>query len=108
VYENPFADKALPRDIFTGPFDERWGASDDKIGPIYEGAELSDLRQAEHSLELDNPLVRILDRRERGSTIKKIKTPQKPNFADFLRDSPLAGSGLVFERLKDSPRPIDL
>jgi hypothetical protein len=98
----------LPRDIFTGPFDERWGASDDKIGPIYEGAELGELRQAEHSLELDNPLVRILGRRERGSTTKRTKMPQKPNFADFLRDSPLAESGLVFERVKDSPRSIDL
>lgn len=108
VYENPFANKALPRDIFTGPFDERWAASDDKLGLIYEGPELSDLRQAEYSLDLDNPLARILNRRARVSAIRKVQVPQKPNFADFLRDSPLAESGLVFERIKDSPRPLDL
>ena len=39
---------------------------------------------------------------------KAPQAPPKRNFADFLRDSPLAGSELVFERSKDSPRPIDL
>ena len=32
----------------------------------------------------------------------------KKNFAQFLLDSPLPGSGLKLERQKDYPRPIDL
>jgi len=32
----------------------------------------------------------------------------KKNFAQFLMDSPLPGSGLKLERQKDYPRPIDL
>ncbi|MBN8734385.1 MAG: hypothetical protein J0L64_27870 [Acidobacteria bacterium] len=33
---------------------------------------------------------------------------QKPNLADFLSDSPLAGSGLDAPRSPDYPRPADL
>ena len=33
---------------------------------------------------------------------------RKKNFAQFLLDSPLPGSGLKLERQKDYPRPIDL
>jgi hypothetical protein len=32
----------------------------------------------------------------------------KKNFAQFLMDSPLRGSGLKLDRKKDAPRPIDL
>lgn len=32
----------------------------------------------------------------------------RQNLADFLRSSPLSGSGLVIERLADSPRPLSL
>lgn len=32
----------------------------------------------------------------------------KKNFAQFLLDSPLPGSGLKLERIKDYPRSIDL
>ena len=32
----------------------------------------------------------------------------KKDFAQFLLDSPLPGSGLKIERQKDFPRPIDL
>jgi hypothetical protein len=32
----------------------------------------------------------------------------KKNFAQFLLESPLPGSGLKLERRKDDPRPIDL
>ena len=32
----------------------------------------------------------------------------KKNFAQFLLDSPLPGSGLKLERQKDYPRPINL
>jgi excisionase family DNA binding protein len=46
---------------------------------------------------------------QQGERPKKAhQAPRKPNLADFLRDSPLAGSELMFERVKDSPRPIDL
>jgi hypothetical protein len=33
---------------------------------------------------------------------------QKKNLAQFLLESPLRGSGLRLERLKDYPRPLDL
>jgi hypothetical protein len=36
----------------------------------------------------------------------KIRQP-KMNFADFLMSSPLRGSGLVLERRKDYPRPVE-
>jgi len=59
VYENPHAANPLPSDIFTGPFDERWGQAGDFIAPIYTGTDLAKLRQAEHELELDiGPLQR--------------------------------------------------
>ncbi len=32
----------------------------------------------------------------------------KKNFAQFLLESPLPGSGLKIERLKEYPRPIEL
>lgn len=31
----------------------------------------------------------------------------KQNFADFLMESPLPGSGLMLERAKDYPRPVE-
>ncbi len=34
--------------------------------------------------------------------------PAKQNLADFLLSSPLAGSGLVTERVKDTPLPLEL
>ena len=33
--------------------------------------------------------------------------PEKQNFSDFLLSSPLHGSGLVVERIKDAPRIIE-
>ena len=36
-----------------------------------------------------------------------VRKPRK-NFAQFLLDSPLSGSGLRLERQKDYPRPIGL
>jgi excisionase family DNA binding protein len=53
VYENPYAKKLLPRDIFTGPFDARWRQSGDYIARIDTGAELAKLEKMEHDLELD-------------------------------------------------------
>lgn len=34
--------------------------------------------------------------------------PSKMNFAEFLLSSPLRGSGLILERAKDHPRPVEL
>ena len=40
-------------------------------------------------------------------TATTVRKPKK-NFAQFLMESPLPGSGLKLERQKDYPRPIDL
>lgn len=38
VYENPHANIHLPRDIFNGPYDERWGKVEEGgIGKVFEG-----------------------------------------------------------------------
>jgi hypothetical protein len=63
VYENPYAGKRLPEDIFTGPVDERWGpvANQPDIKRLYVGAELAKLEAAEHELELDlGPLQKMI------------------------------------------------
>lgn len=53
VYENLHAAKRLPEDIFTGPFDERWGPVDSqRIKRLYVGSELADLEAEEHALRL--------------------------------------------------------
>ena len=54
---------------------------------------------------LDHALAAL---REKNSVIKS--EPQKPrkNFAQFLMESPLAGSGLDLERDKDQGRDIEL
>jgi hypothetical protein len=54
VHENPYAAKRLPEDIFTGPFDVRWGPFDNqRITRIYAGAELARLESEERELGLD-------------------------------------------------------
>ena len=52
---NPYAAVKLPKDIFTGPFDERWGPVPGQpcIKRIDAGAELVALEEAEHQFELD-------------------------------------------------------
>lgn len=62
VYENPHATNPLPRDIFVGPFDERWGQEDEVIKPVVVGIELEKLRQAERELELDIPFRKQIKR----------------------------------------------
>ena len=39
---------------------------------------------------------------------EEIPKPRKKNFTQFLRDSPLWGSNIGFERPKDDPQPIEL
>jgi excisionase family DNA binding protein len=64
VYENPHAAKPLPRDIFVGPFDERWGQSGDYIAPVYTGKSIEELNRIEHDLGLDlGPLQRHLKKK---------------------------------------------
>jgi prevent-host-death family protein len=36
------------------------------------------------------------------------KTARKGTFVEFMRSSPLVGSGVVIERIQDKPRDIDL
>ena len=68
VYENPHAKKPLPRDIFVGPFDERWGREGDLIKQVFIGPELRKLTETEHELRLDqSPFMRHAQKRERQS-----------------------------------------
>jgi hypothetical protein len=41
VYENPFARIPLRRDLFCGPFDERWGADVDFMRRVFVGSEVA-------------------------------------------------------------------
>lgn len=72
VYENPHANKELPRDIFVGPFDERWGQEGDVIKQVFIGQELQKLKESEHNLGLDQgPFVRHARRRTRRAQADK-------------------------------------
>ena len=46
VFEHPHADHQLPRDIFTGPYDERFGRDGDHMVPVFVGSELQKLKDA--------------------------------------------------------------
>ena len=58
-----------------------------------------------HSVEeaIEHAVSALRDKNEQPP----FRKPKK-NFAQFLLDSPLPGSGLKLEREKDYPRPIDL
>lgn len=45
VHENPFARVKLPRDLFNGPYDERYGDVGGRIGRIYCGSQLAQLEK---------------------------------------------------------------
>jgi hypothetical protein len=47
VYENPYARIHLTREIFSGPFDERYGPEGNYIVRIYAGAEIQRLEAME-------------------------------------------------------------
>jgi hypothetical protein len=55
VYENPYANKRLPPDIFNGPFDMRWGPVEGQpyIDRLYVGSELAKLEVAERQFGLN-------------------------------------------------------
>ncbi len=46
--------------------------------------------------------------REKSTTAPASPRTPRQNFAQFLLDSPLPGSGLRLERQKDYPRSVDL
>ena len=41
VYENPYARIPLGRDLFSGPFDQRWGTEGGLIKRVYVGPEVA-------------------------------------------------------------------
>jgi hypothetical protein len=46
VYENPYARIPLSRDLFSGPFDQRWGLDDGLIKRVYVGPEVAHFEAA--------------------------------------------------------------
>jgi len=59
-----------------------------------------------HSVEeaIERAVSALRDKSQLEQPVRK----HKKNFAQFLLESPLPGSGLKLERQKDYPRPIDL
>jgi len=65
VYENPYATSPLPKEIFRGAYDQRWGRLDDQMAPIYVGPALEDLERRERELDLNlSPTQRFLKAQE--------------------------------------------
>jgi hypothetical protein len=65
VYENPHAANPLPADIFTGPFDERWGPVENRIDLKVVGPRMEDLQKREREVDLPfGPYKRYLERRK--------------------------------------------
>lgn len=62
VYENPYAAVPLPRDLFNGPYDERWGPIENKplIGRSFAGPDLRQLEESEQQFDLHlGPLAKL-------------------------------------------------
>ena len=53
VYENPFAGRPLPRDIFIGPCDERWGSEDGCMQRVFVGPEVQKIEHIMASIFVD-------------------------------------------------------
>jgi excisionase family DNA binding protein len=63
VYENPYAAVPLPRDLFNGQYDERWGPIENEplIGRIYAGPDLKKLEESEQQFDLHlGPLAKLM------------------------------------------------
>jgi hypothetical protein len=58
VHENPLATKKLPKNIFCGPYDERYGPRHNRIKRISAGREIRKL-EARHPTAFESPLARI-------------------------------------------------
>ena len=65
IYENPYAAVPLPRDLFNGPYDERWGRIEDgsPISRIFAGPDLLKLEHSEQQLSLRLGLMENLARK---------------------------------------------
>jgi excisionase family DNA binding protein len=69
VYENPYAASPLPKEIFNGSFDERWGPVLDQpyIKRLTAGSELLELEKSEHEFELDlSPIQKLMQGKPRA------------------------------------------
>ncbi|HEV2800976.1 MAG TPA: hypothetical protein VGW12_10790 [Pyrinomonadaceae bacterium] len=61
ICENPYADIQLPRQIFTGPFDERYGPEGDHILRVFAGEAIKGL-EAKEVYPRRSPLSAIMKR----------------------------------------------
>jgi hypothetical protein len=68
VHENPSATKKLPKNIFCGPYDERYGLRHNKIERISAGRDIRML-ESQRPAALKSPLARIL---REAATKKKV------------------------------------
>jgi hypothetical protein len=62
VYENPYATVPLPRNLFNGPYDERWGPIENQplIGRLFTGPDLQKLEKSEQQFDLHlGPLAKL-------------------------------------------------
>lgn len=85
VYENPYAAKRLPEDIFAGPYDVRWGPVDDRrINKLYIGSELAKLEGEEHELGLTS-----------GPLQKTYRQPWEEGYRSGKRPMTSASSGAI-------------
>jgi len=68
VHENPFATKKLPKNIFCGPYDERYGLRHNRIKRISAGREIRKL-EAQRPAAFKSPLARILQESARKKKV---------------------------------------
>jgi len=76
VCENPYARILLPRELFRGPYDERYGLDEtthDRITRLYAGEQIEQLESQEGSEH--SPIHRII---EDSRTKRKTATKQEP------------------------------
>jgi hypothetical protein len=62
VYENPHAAVKLPRELFSGPYDERWGRMENEslIGRVFTGPDLQKLEASEQQFDLHlGPIAKL-------------------------------------------------
>lgn len=80
-----------------------------ELKPETERLVQQEIRQG-HFLSVDEIIVEGVSawREKHTSSNGTLDRRAKQNFAQFLLESPLPGSGLKLNRLKDVPRPLDL
>jgi len=62
VCENPYARIPLSRDVFSGPFDERWGDDGGFIRRVIVGDRLAAIETELAQCDLRSPVQRLMDR----------------------------------------------